>query len=204
MDQTTLQAYNEYAESFAGKASTSDFWITSYNWMTSSMPPGARVIEVGTGAGRDARLFLEGGFRYTGVEPSAGLAKIARDRTGTLIYETDLRSGEELALTTRFGKFDGLWCVATVMHLTREETPGGLKNLRSLVVDDAPCVIAVKDKGSRPDGWEITPDVPAPRWYTWWSHEDFTGELDAAGFTVDQLHHRPGWHVFHCHADILE
>lgn len=197
-DRTTIETYDAHAEAYNGKTFSPEFWLTSYNWITSRMSPGARVIEVGTGTGRDARLFLEGEFSYTGVEPAHGLAEIARERTGQQIVEADVRF---LDLTDVGGrKFDGLWCIAVIMHLTRDETPDALHGLRQLINDGAPAVIAIKDKGNRPDGWEITPEIPAPRWYTWWSHEDFTAELETAGFTVEQLHHRPGWHVFHCHA----
>lgn len=204
MNTTTIAAYDEHAERYTRKSSTSDFWYTSYNWMTSNMPPGARIIEVGTGSGRDARLFIEGGFGYTGVEPAHGLAELARERLGIDVVEADVRSLDLTDVSPDGGTFDGLWCVAVIMHLSRDETPNALRGLRFLVGDGAPAVIAIKDKGNRPDGWEVTPEIPAPRWYTWWSHEDFGEELEAAGFIVEEFHHRPGWHVFHCHATIEE
>jgi SAM-dependent methyltransferase len=47
-----------------------------------SLPAGAHVVDVGCGTGLLAELFLDGGCRVTGVEPSAPMAVQAQARLG--------------------------------------------------------------------------------------------------------------------------
>ncbi len=87
----------------------------------SAFPPGARVLDVGCGKGRDVLALLEMGFDAYGVEPNDAMraAALARDpRLSGRIGAATLP-----ALGRPFGgSFDALVCCAVLMHLA----PGDL------------------------------------------------------------------------------
>lgn len=203
MDRRTIEAYDEYAETWGARVCNQDFWVAPYQWVSSRLPPGGRVLEIGTGTGRDARLFLTGGYDYTGVEPSKGLADLARRSVpGINVVEADIRDINIVPEVSPPGLFDGFWCIAVLMHLYREEIPGALTNLISMVREGAPGVIAVKDHPLHPqDGWQTDgAGIPAPRYYAWWSRAEFGEVLETAGFRVVEYHHETGWHIFYVQA----
>jgi SAM-dependent methyltransferase len=54
-------------------------------WLT----PGARILDVGCGSGRDMLWFRERGFEVTGLERSSALAALAREHSGCPVVEAD-------------------------------------------------------------------------------------------------------------------
>ncbi|MGQ9748559.1 class I SAM-dependent methyltransferase [Desulfosoma sp.] len=57
--------------------------------LTWFLSPPAHILDVGCGSGRDLLWFQRRGSQVTGVERSAGLARLAREITKATIYEAD-------------------------------------------------------------------------------------------------------------------
>lgn len=80
------------------------------------LAPGARVLDLGCGAGRDLRTLCEAGFDCVGVDLSAQLARIARAHTGAPVLDADMRS-----LIFEDGWFAGVVAIASLLHLSRDD-----------------------------------------------------------------------------------
>ena len=59
-------------------------------------PPGSAVVDVGCGTGALAQRLAEGGYRVTGVDPSAGMLEVMRSRSPQVVAVQ--ASGTELPL----------------------------------------------------------------------------------------------------------
>jgi SAM-dependent methyltransferase len=91
---------------------------------TNRLPPGARVLEIGCGAGRDARILRERGFRVTATEASPALAALARAHSGVEVQVTTFE-----AMAWPEASFDGVWACASLLHAPRADLPGLLRRI---------------------------------------------------------------------------
>lgn len=85
---------------------------------------GARILELGCGAGRDAREFLDNGFEVTACDGSPAMAEIARDRTGLDVQVVEFSDIDWDQM------FDGIWASASLLHVPRPALAGILGKVR--------------------------------------------------------------------------
>ncbi|WP_085899509.1 class I SAM-dependent methyltransferase [Kiloniella majae] len=86
-----------------------------------------KILELGSGSGRDAQVFLTHGFDVTLVDGSAELAKIAKERTGQNVLVMDFA---DLDFEAEFsGEFEGIWAAASLLHVPSDQLPGVLQSV---------------------------------------------------------------------------
>lgn len=120
MDYPTIQYYQQYAAESAAKYRSVDL-SESRTQFRELFPSGGRILDIGTGSGRDAATLLSLGFEAFGLEPSEAMRKEAVAAYPQLAdrifpYGLPLSEGADLG-----GPFDGLVCSAVLMHLPEEE-----------------------------------------------------------------------------------
>lgn len=133
VDERTHRFYEANAESVAERHHSLESPVERY--FASAFPPGSRVLNLGTGSGRDLALLLARGHDALGLEPSAELRRCALERHPEL--EGRLFAGALPAdlseLTPLGGLFDGLLCCAVLQHLPPEDLPAAARTLGSLL-----------------------------------------------------------------------
>lgn len=79
------------------------------------LPANAFILDLGCGSGRDAKSFLDGGYRVDAVDGSAELCRIAGSLTGIPVRQMLFQDlcAEDL--------YDGIWACASILHLSRAE-----------------------------------------------------------------------------------
>lgn len=84
------------------------------------LPASARVLDAGCGAGRDSRALVEAGFTVHALDLSAQMVRATRDVTDGRVRprQMDLRDYADPA-----GSWDGIWCLASLLHLPRPQVP---------------------------------------------------------------------------------
>ncbi len=116
------------------------------------LAPGARILDVGCGAGRDLRAFAEAGFDAEGIEPAHALAKIAREHSGCPVRVTKI---EQLDVRGPDAAFDGVWACASLLHLRRVELPHALRRIREALKESGSLFLSMQQgagEWSAPDG----------------------------------------------------
>ena len=116
-------------------------------------PAQADMLVVGAGGGLELKAFAEAqaGWRFVGVDPSAGMIELARRVLGPLGARVDLRQG--LVDSAPPGPFDGATCLLTLHFLRREERLHTLRETHRRLKPGAPLVVA---HHSIPDGGEAS------------------------------------------------
>lgn len=138
------------------------------------LAPGARILDVGCGAGRDLRAFRDAGFAAEGIEPAAALAEIAREFSGCLVRVARI---EEFDVKDARFKFDGVWACASLLHLRRVDLPRALTRIRHALRESGVLFVSMQQGlGERfaPDG----------RFYCLYLEEDLLWTIRDAGFVV--------------------
>ncbi len=103
--------------------------------------PGASVLDVGCGSGRDLLWLKKRGFRPTGFEKSEGLAKLARKHSGCDVIEGDFETYDFLSLS-----FDAVVLSGSLVHVPHEKLPVVFRNI----------VNALRHKGVHVHGMSCT------------------------------------------------
>ncbi|MEB5750759.1 class I SAM-dependent methyltransferase [Leclercia adecarboxylata] len=118
----TLKYYQDNAQTFFDGTVNVDM-SSLYETFTKYLAPGARVLDAGCGSGRDAKAFLEMGYRVEAFDASSAMVELAREYTGLpvqLMTFADVDWKEE---------FDGIWCCASLLHVPAVELPGVMQRL---------------------------------------------------------------------------
>ena len=129
-DRATLAFYERTAPRYtfsSGQAPSRD--LDSF---LDRLDPGARILELGCGAGRDAARMVERGFEIDATDGVAAMVRKANER-----FDVDARQmrSDELAVEK---EYDAVWAHASLLHVSRVEVPGVLRSIR---------------RALRPGGW---------------------------------------------------
>lgn len=131
-DETTLRFYAGEASAYAGVD-----WAGEHSRLEdflARLAPGARILELGCGGGRDTVAMLERGFDVDatdGVPEMAGEAEARTGRPVRVMRFDELEAKEE---------YDGVWAHASLLHVPTAELSG---------------IIGRVHRALRPGGWHF-------------------------------------------------
>lgn len=132
-----------------------------YDRFLSYVPAGGRILDAGSGSGRDTVVFLKRGYVVEAFDVSSSLAALSTELTGV---RTEVKSFEDLEETERY---DGIWACASLLHVSESGLPGIMVRLaRALKRGGALYVSFKQGRGERvlADGRRFTDlDEPALR-----------------------------------------
>ena len=131
----------------------STFFIDPTSFLTplvNHLGPGATVLDIGCGSGRDLLWLKNRGFIPTGFERSANLAAIARQNTDCEIIEGDFCIFDFSKL-----KFNALLMIGSLVHLDHLQLPHVLSSVISALAKEGCIYLTLKegrDHSSSQDG----------------------------------------------------
>jgi SAM-dependent methyltransferase len=183
----TIETYQEHFDAYVAntpKVVGSDFQI----WMDSFarlLPPHARIIELGSAFGRDARYFRDKGFEVlcTDVVPQA-LEELARDGFETEYYDFRTQPKGDWAST-----FDGYFANAVLLHADQKVFENAIESALQMLKSGGVGAISLKNG----EGSEVSNEkVGAPRFFLYHSKEEVTKVLTRAHAEVLEMHEADG------------
>ena len=132
----TVRAYDASAADYRdATADLPDPVVAAIGRFAGVLPPGARVLEIGSGSGRDARALERAGLdvRRTDVTPAfVELLRAGGDEADLLDPLTD-----DLADPAAPGTpYAGVWANACLLHVRREDLPAVLGRLAEATAGD--------------------------------------------------------------------
>ena len=113
-EKETLRFYDQNSEEFTAGTLAADM-SQARSRFTAHLPPKGIILDLGCGAGRDAKAFLDAGFRVDAVDGSAELCASASAYTGIPVKQMLF---SELDACERY---DGIWACASILHLPKAE-----------------------------------------------------------------------------------
>ncbi|WP_265443005.1 NTP transferase domain-containing protein [Flexivirga meconopsidis] len=134
-----------------------------------------RLLEVGTGPGRDALAFQQAGLTVSGVDLAPASVELCRQAG------LDVRVGSALELPFESGEFDAAYTASTLLHVADEDLDTALTELVRVVLPGAPIAIGLWGAPeSRQERWGKQSYGP-PRFFALRSDADLKAALVAHG-----------------------
>lgn len=134
--------YDRIAESFAARRR--EPWPEVQSFIE-TLPPGSRVLDLGAGNGRHAKVLAGRGIRAVALDFSRQLLMIGRTggQDGQAM-RVDWVGGEATKLPFRDASFDAALCIAVLHHLPLEvDRLMSLQELRRVLRRGAPVIVSV-------------------------------------------------------------
>ena len=118
MDQITIDNYNQFANEY--DMETGDFWNrfprTVFDKFAKLLPLNARILDLGSGPGRDGLILKELGLNILCLDASQAMLDIAKSRGLTTIL-ADL--SKKLPFPDH--SFNGVWAYTSLLHIPKSE-----------------------------------------------------------------------------------
>ena len=122
MDEATLQFYRGHAEAYAGREITSR--KARLAAFLALLPKGARILELGCGAGGDTAEMLAQGFDVRATDGSPEMAAVASKRLGRPVETLLFHELDEVEA------YEGVWANACLLHVPRDQLAHVLSLIR--------------------------------------------------------------------------
>lgn len=120
-DRNTVRSYDLAAAEYAAEAAAMPGWVaTEIDVFVTELGGSGRVLEIGSGGGRDALELEKRGISVRRTDISKGFVELLREGG----FEADLLDPltENLADPQRPGMpYDGIWACACLIHVARSE-----------------------------------------------------------------------------------
>ena len=123
----TLRYYNNNAETYAEQTRYLDV-SQLYTDFEECLCPGARILDLGCGSGRDSKYFLEQGYDVSAIDGSEKLCRYAAAYAGIPVQEMRFEDFHEINC------YEGIWACASILHLSYEELKEVLSNIYEALV----------------------------------------------------------------------
>ncbi len=106
--------YESNAERYAAETFFADM-SEQYQRFRLLLKKGAKILDVGSGSGRDACYFQKQGYQVTALEPSKNLCREIRKVFSGEIVCSNIQNYRPTE------RYDGIWACASLIHLQEEE-----------------------------------------------------------------------------------
>lgn len=169
-DDLTLSAYEAHSDQYAERTTLERAPLVDE--LLRVTPPGASVLELGSGPGRDAAAMEDAGL-------------VVHRTDGAASFVNGLRENGHSARVLNFyaddfgGPYDAIYAHAVLLHATRDRLPSVLRvALRSV---RAGGILAASFKMGEGDAWSDQ-KLDTPRHFTYWQQIDLREVVTRAGW----------------------
>ncbi len=157
--------------------------------LVAALPAGSRVLEIGSGSGRDAAALEAGGLSVRRTDITPGFVELLRADG----FEADVLDPltDDLADPARPGQpYEAVWASASLLHVARADLPVVLRRLADATRGDGLLRMSVKEGDG--EGWSTHGSVPTPRRFVYWREQPLRDVLAETGWEVLETDHGEG------------
>jgi cyclopropane fatty-acyl-phospholipid synthase-like methyltransferase len=140
MQANTLNYYNKNANSLISRYESADVSEVQ-KLLISTFGKNSKLLEIGCGSGRDATLMVKNNFDVTAVDGSKNMIKVAKKFHPELsekLFHKILPN--ELDFDK---KFDGIYSIATLMHLSKKDLEKTISKIYNLLNQNGKFLMSV-------------------------------------------------------------
>jgi SAM-dependent methyltransferase len=175
----TIAAYQADAATYAaGTATTPASVVRDLDEFAARVGARGRVLEIGSGPGRDARELEARGLTVRRTDVTPAFVELMR---------ADGRDAELLdpLVDDLGGPWDGVWANAVLLHVARADLPVLLERLRAATRAGGTFYLSVQEGDG--EEWLTRGHVSAARHFTYWREPELRAALATAGWDVETV-----------------
>jgi ubiquinone/menaquinone biosynthesis C-methylase UbiE len=177
MDKKTIDTYDLIAKEY--EAETADFWqrfpstiLTKFqNFLN-----GKKILDLGSGPGRDAIIFTAAGFDVTCLDASEEMVNLVRNK-GIQAVKADL-----LKMPFEDSSFDGVWAYTSLLHISKQDLEFALKEISRVLVDGGIFGLGMIEGDS--EIYKESAGENKPRLFAFYKKEELEDVLIKCGFSI--------------------
>lgn len=184
--QPTIDTYNTYATVY--DTEVTEFWqqfpASFIDEFTQALP-GTRILNLGSGSGRDALLLRERGLDVVCLDASKAMVGI----TTKLGFESHLADFSELPFEP--ASFDGVWAYTSLIHIPKNEASAVIAHVRQLLKPGGKFAIGVIE-GTTAEMVERKTMPGTQRYFKFYTSQELKELIKPAGFVFEnQQNYQP-------------
>jgi len=186
-NEDTVRAYEATAAEYAAEAAAMPEWVgREIEAFVDALGGTGRILEIGSGGGRDARELGRRGLSVRCTDVAQGFVDLLRadgleaDRLDPL---TDDLADPQHPDTP----YDGVWSCACLFHVARDDLVTVLGRLATATRRGGRIHASFKEGDGEDRPTSGTPDAPRRYTDTLWREPDLRAQFAAAGWLVDEV-----------------
>jgi ubiquinone/menaquinone biosynthesis C-methylase UbiE len=176
MDKVTIDTYNRMSSEY--DAETADFWkrfphtiIDKFAGITKG-----RVLDVGSGPGRDGLILQEKGLDVTCLDASEKMVELSKSRGLNSIV------GDFCALSFQDASFDGVWAYTALLHVPKPEIGTALSEISRVLKKGGVFGLGLIEGDT--ELYRESSEMNQLRWFSFYQKEEIENLLQTHGFSV--------------------
>lgn len=176
MDQRTIDTYNKTAKEYDDE--TADFWNLFPRTFIDKFVElsGSRIIDVGSGPGRDGLMFKQAGKEVVCVDASEAMVKLSSERgLESILAEFD-------HLPFQDGSFDGAWSYTALLHVPKKSMDTPLKEISRVLKPSGVFALGLIEGDT--EEYKENSGVGMPRWFSFYRKDEVVDLCGRHGFKL--------------------
>lgn len=148
--QPTAEFYSNNAKAYYDETLTNDVNHVCERFLSTLSSPSDKqhILDLGCGAGRDSKAFIDAGFTVTALEASKELALLAEEHIGQPVLNMRY---QQLQIKNTY---DGIWACASLLHCPKSQIEYVMQNCIDALKDGGVFYFSFKyGEGERLDDW---------------------------------------------------
>lgn len=176
MDPKTIQTYNQMAKEYDDE--TVDFWerFPRTFFERFAKLAGRKVIDIGSGPGRDGLLLKSMGIDITCLDASEAMVKLCQERGLRGIV------GDLTALPFEAASFDGAWAYTSLLHVPKAEVFKAFREIARVLKPGGVLGLGLIEGDT--EGYRESSGVQRPRWFSFYTKSEVGALLVNHGFEI--------------------
>lgn len=191
MQDQTITAYDTYATVYDNEVVRfwQEFPRTFINHFVQALP-GKRILDLGSGSGRDAMLLREQGLEVACVDASQTMANMTRK----LGFETYVATFSQLPFDT--ASFDGVWAYTSLLHVPGNEMRRIIGQIHGLLRSNGVFAIGMIEGAT--EGMVERVSMPGgARYFKYYGQQELKDLIEPLGFEfLYEQDYQPHNHVY--------
>ena len=146
----TIRHYSDEAERLFEKYEATTAAYFNFIWKHIAPPP-AHILDIGSGSGKDASIYVEKGYFVTAIEPAQGLRELAaKNHTSPNITWLDDRLPELTTFNDQKTVFDHVHINCVLMHLMPQDIPAIMETVHRVLKNDGTLYLSLRQGPNDP------------------------------------------------------
>lgn len=184
--QSTAQEYARNVADLAPRDSIDKF--------LKILPSKSKIIDIGCGSGRDAKVFSERGIEVVGIDLCSNLIEIAKKTAPLAEFHT--MDMEHLLFSP--ASFEGAWAATSLLHLPKQDIGTVFRKIHYILKENGYFYVSLK-KGAGEGLEKDSRYGNIEKFWSFFEEEELKNILEGAKFKIVTLNIVEQYHPYQTH-----